>query len=235
MPQLHRRRLHELSQPIHTGMWDYRPLDVPVPPVEVEPITTLDKDGYSIHRFQLNGLSGTYVETAAHMNPKAPLLDAFTPEQLIRPARIMRLPPATEPFRLYTLEDLRAADPGLEEGDALIMATGWSSQRENIPDYVTKGPAFAYETLEWFAAQPFSIWAADATVANCLWAEQQGHPAEVGKDLLGDLYHRRPEMLLVAPLVGLDRIQADRGTLMVFGLPVPGVCAAPARVIFAED
>jgi len=128
--------------------------------------------------------------------------------------------------------DLEACDPGIEAGDALIMATGWKCG--DPVDYVKKGPALAYDCLEWLAQQPFSIWAADLTVANCLWAEEQGLEGEAGKDLLRDLYRRRPEMLLLAPLINLDQVTVEEGTLITLGLHVPGVRAVPAQVLFLE-
>lgn len=226
-------RIVDLSQPITPGMWDYRPLDVPVAPVEVEPIATIPKDGYSLDQFLINGLTGAYIESARHMNPDAPFLDGFEVRTLIRPAKLMRLPPA-EPYRLYTTEDLERANPGIDEGDAMIMVTGWDAERTHVPDYVTKGPALAYETLEWLCAQPFSMWGIDITVADCLWAKEQGQPQEIGKDLLKDMYMRLPQMRLLAPLCNLTQLEGDVGTIIALGLDVPGVCAVPARVLFIE-
>jgi kynurenine formamidase len=226
-------RIVDISQQITHGMWDYKPLDVPTPSVEVTPIATIADNGYNLHKFLLNGLTGTYIESARHMNPDAPYLDKFHPRTLIRPAKILRLPPA-EPYRLYTVEDLEKANPGIEEGDAMIMVTGWDSERDNLPDYITKGPAFSYSTLEWFMKQPFSIWATDITVANCLWAEEQGLKDEVGKDLLKDMYDRKPDMRILAPLCNVAGLKGDVGTLIALGINIPDVCAVPARVLFVE-
>jgi len=226
-------RIVDISQRITHGMWDYRPLGVSMKPVEITPLATIPEDGYYLDQFLISGLTGTYIESARHMNPKAPNLDAFGPRSLIRPAKILRLP-RSKPCRLYTVDDLEKANPGIEEGDAIIMVTGWDSEVNNVPDYITKSPAFSYSTLEWFMSQPFSIWAADITVANCLWAEEQGLTDEIGKDLLKDMYTRKPDMRVLAPLCNLAGLQGDVGTLIALGLNVPGVCAVPARVLFVE-
>jgi kynurenine formamidase len=42
-------------------------------------------------------------------------------------------------------------------------------------------------------------------------------------------------MLLLAPLVNLERVQAARGELMAFPLRVEGVSGAPCRAFFRED
>lgn len=226
-------RILDLSQPIEPGMWDYRPLGVPVRPVQVDRIAELGRDGFNLSEFLINGLTGSYIESAHHMNDEAPTLDRFDLRRLIRPARIMRLPPA-EPWTLYTVDDLRRADPGLQEGEALVMVTGWDKARQRIPDYVTAGPALAASTLSWFLDQPLSMWATDMTVADCLWGPEHGHPEEAGTDLLKSLYEARPDLLLLAPLCRLAEIQGDVGTIIALGPNIPGTCAVPARVLFIE-
>lgn len=43
----------------------------------------------------------------------------------------------------------------------------------------------------------------------------------------------RQGILLVAPLVNLERVKADRGALFCLPLLVAGTSGAPARVVFA--
>ena len=50
--------------------------------------------------------------------------------------------------------------------------------------------------------------------------------------LLGMLF--RKNVLLVAPLVNLDKVRADKGMLYCLPLPVVGTSGAPARVVFEE-
>jgi hypothetical protein len=42
-------------------------------------------------------------------------------------------------------------------------------------------------------------------------------------------------MVLLAPVVNLDRISASEGTLITLPLRVAGVCAAPCRAAFIAD
>jgi kynurenine formamidase len=112
----------------------------------------------------------------------------------------------------------------------LIIDTGWGS-RWDEPGYVTDAPAFAASTLEWFQAQPFSILVLDTPVMECLWCATEGLAAEQG-DLLAPLY--RDGMLLIAPVVNLDQIESQIGTLISMSLPVEGVSSAPCRAAFVE-
>ncbi len=229
-------RIVDLTGSISTGMWDYNALGegLDLPPVQVDEICSIEQNGCSIHSMQLTGLSNCYVETARHMNPEAPWLDAFEASSLVRPAKIMRLPQA-EPYTLYDVEDFRRHDPGIEPGEALIVETGWG-RRVDSPDYISAAPAWSIDTLDWLVEQRFSILAGDTPVAPCLWADKVDPPktSEIGQDLLGGLYERCPDMLLVAPVVNLHQVQTDEGTIIALPLPIPGVAAAPARVLFME-
>lgn len=231
-------RIVDLSGPITHGMWDYNALRLPgvhLPSVAVVPLTTIDQQGNSIHSLHLTSLTGVYVETPGHMVPGAPLLKDVGVDQLVRPAKIMRLPPAAT-HTLYRLADFEAHDPGIEPGDALIIDTGWG-RRWGTADYVVKAPAFAWETLDWLVRQPYSILATDTPVAECLWWNDVTPPltSEQDRFVLGDLYKARPhDLLLVAPLVNLDQIQGSVGTLIALPIRTPETPAAPCRAIFLE-
>lgn len=240
-------RMVEISGEITSGMFDYNILGLPgvtMPTISVAPLTTLEYQGYMIDALQLTTLSGTYVESARHMEKAAPLVDEFDVKAFIKPAKIMRLPPA-KPYHLYSLADLEAADPGIDPGDALIIQTGWGS-RWNTPGFCTTGPACSYKTADWFIQQPYSMLGMDCPVLECLWAEtappnpdtkmqalideeKKPHP-----ELLGQLYAGRHDMLLFGPLVNLDQIKTDEGTVIALPIRVRNTCSAPCRAVFLE-
>lgn len=225
-------RIIEISGRIRPGMWDYNVLDlgdVTLPPVAVNPRASVSTDGFDAHEITVTTLTATYTETAAHMIDGARTIDQVALSELVRPARLMRIP-VSAPRTLIRLDDLQQNDPGLEPGEALVIDTGWGS-RWDEPGYVTDAPAFAASTLEWFQAQPFSILVLDTPVMECLWCAEEGLAGEQG-DLLTPLY--RGGMLLVAPVVNLDQIESQTGTLISMPLPVEGVSSAPCRAVFVE-
>ncbi len=225
-------RMIEISGQLTSGMWDYNILDLGgavLPPVTVSPVASIPSNGFDAHGLQFSTLTGTYVETAAHVIEGSATLDQIPLEQLIRPARIMRLP-AADPYTLIRVDDLRRHDPGVEPGDALLIETGWG-RRWNQPGYVTEAPAFAASTLEWLLEQPFSILGLDTPVMECQWGGKMGVAAEAGK-LLIPLYERG--MILIAPLINLHQATQLTGTLIAFPLNVVGVCGAPCRAVFVE-
>ena len=225
-------RVIDISGPIEQGMWDYNVIDLGgavLPPVAVDPVASIPGNGFDAHRLQFTTLTGTYVETAAHVITGTETLDRVSLDRLIRPAKIMRLSLA-EPHTLIRADDLHRHDPGIRPGDALLIDTGWG-RRWNQPGYVTKAPAFAASTLEWFLEQPFSILGLDTPVMECHWGDKMGVAHEAGK-LLEPLYRRG--MILIAPLVNLHQAADPTGTLIAFPLNVAGVCGAPCRAAFIE-
>jgi kynurenine formamidase len=219
----------EISGTLEPGLWDYNGLDLGgarLPPVLVDRVASIDEHGFDAHAISLSTLSGTYTETGAHLIAGAPTVDELSLRDLVRPAKIMRLG-TLAPRSLIHLSDLERADPGLLPGDALIIDTGWGA-RWNSPGYVRDAPAFSATTLDWFLSQPFSILALDTPVMECQWC---GPPD--GGELLRPLYERG--MILVAPVVNLDRIEALKGTLIAWPLPVKGVASVAGRVGFVDD
>jgi arylformamidase len=223
----------EISGTLEPGLWDYNVLDlgeVSMPAVEVEPIASVARDGFDAHAMRFHSLAGTYTETAAHLIEGAPTVDTLELSQLIRPAKMLRLPDVG-PRGLIGPEELVAAAPVLAPGDALLIDTGWGS-RWNQPGYVADAPAFSARTLPWLLEQPFSILAVDTPVMECQWCEAEGRGEDAG-ELLRPLYERG--MILLAPVVNLDRISASHGTLITMPLRVAGVCAVPCRAAFIAD
>ena len=67
----------DLSGPLYPGMWSYNVLPdmgVPLPEFALAKLTTVSEQGYESFRFDLGSLTGTYLETGAHMLDDAPML-----------------------------------------------------------------------------------------------------------------------------------------------------------------
>ena len=81
-------RMIDISGMIENGMWDY---GEPFPKVRIENVASIEKDGYSAHKFLLSILSGTYLETGAHLLKGVRTVDRLKPEEFIREAIVMRI------------------------------------------------------------------------------------------------------------------------------------------------
>ncbi len=100
----------------------------------------------------------------------------------------------------------------------------------NKPGYVLQCPNMLRSALEWVLDRDISIFGVDVPCIEASWSEDD---EEEKGGLLGELFKRG--VLLVAPLVNLDRIKSDSGKLVCLPLSIRGTSGAPARVVFIED
>lgn len=221
----------DLSGPLFNGMWSYNQLSSikgRLPEFHVERTTTVAEDGSETFGLRLSSLSGTYLETGGHMiDGVAPLseLDCAT---FIKPAVICHMP-RKGPRQLIHRADLEQHCPPLQAGDALLIECGWGSHWR-APDFVTDGPGFHADCLPWLMARPMSLLGVDGPCMQAPWATPG--TAESGAGMLLALF--RKGILLLAPLVNLERARGPRGELIVLPLHIEGVSGAPCRAIWRE-
>ncbi|MEI6157504.1 MAG: cyclase family protein, partial [Atribacterota bacterium] len=118
--------------------------------------------------------------------------------------------------------------PKIDQGDALIIHTGWD-RMWNKPGYVLQGPNMRRNALEWVLEQRISILGVDIPCIEASWSED--NPEEKG-GFLGALFGQ--DILLLAPLVNLDQVSGSEGQLICLPMKVKGTSGAPVRVIFLE-
>jgi kynurenine formamidase len=208
----------DLTGTIEAGMWHY----AHIPPVEIEPLTSIEADGTEAHRFKLATITGTYLETAAHHFHGSPTIDEIPPDRFICEAVVVRLTEkqAAEPI---TGDELRHAATGIEirAGEAMLLDTGWA-RMWHAPNYVDDSPYLTMDAMRWIVSQGVSILGGDMP---CFDNPHGG----VGVNPV--LFESGA--LILAPLVNLKAVpQAyERVKLMAFPLKIKGVCGTPCRAI----
>lgn len=220
----------DLSGMLENGLWGYHELpglENVVPKVQVETVATVKEHDFFSSRIVVSTISGTYLEAGSHILEDGKRLDEYSIEDFIKPVKIVRLP---EQKAKGLIDDnlLDANAPAIEKGDALIIETGWGKMW-NKPGYVLQCPNMLRSALEWVLDRNISIFGIDVPCIEASWSEDD---EEEKGGLLGEMFERG--VLLVAPLVNLDRIKIDSGTLFCIPLSVKGTSGAPARVFFME-
>lgn len=224
--------LTDLSGPLFEGMWSYNALpnlDVRIPEFEVEQATRIDRTGFESFRFSMSSTTGTYLETSAHVIAGDPGLDQLTPSDFFRPAVVCHVP-RKGARQLIRGAELEAHCPPVEEGDGLLIECGWGAQWRS-PNYVLDGPSFHPDCLPFLLEQPFSLLGVDVPCIQSPWPLPGGLQYE--GNMLLPVFQRG--VLLLAPLINLDKVRAARGELMAFPLRIEGVNGAPCRALFRED
>lgn len=225
------KRYTDLSGLVENGLWTYQALpglEKIIPPVSIETIATVKKDDFFASKITLSSITGTYVESGAHILEDAKRLDQYGVTDFIRPAKIIRLPRQAEKA-LVDAPLLQAHAPVIARGDAVIVETGWGP-RWNGPGYVLQCPTLSRKAVEWILSHDISIFGTDMPCIESAWSEDAA--SEKG-GLLGMMFKKN--VLLVAPLVNLEKVQGPSGMLYCLPLNVKGTSGAPARVVFEEE
>jgi arylformamidase len=222
----------DLSGPLFEGMWSYNVLyssSTTLPELEITKVATLERSGWEAHQFVLSSISGTYLETSAHLVEGDPALDNYTLSDFIRPAVVCHVP-RKGARQLIRRAELEAHCPPVEDGDALLIECGWGTEWRSS-NFVTDGPSFHPDCLPWLLEQPFSLLGVDVPCAQAPWPLPDG--VQYDGNILLPIFQKG--ILLLAPLVDLDKVQVPRGELIALPLKAEGVCGAPCRAIFREE
>lgn len=207
----------DITGPIRTGMWDY---GSPLPPVEIEQIADLEKEGWRGHRLNLHTLAGTYIETADHLLANRHEISDISVNQFINKAWIARLA-EKEPLEPITASELeRTVGENIMPGDALLVATGWDKNWDN-PEFVSQCPYFLPEAMRWIVEKSVGLLGLDIPCVQ----DPRNDDGELNRLFFAE------ERLLLAPLVHLRQVKEGPYTLISLPLNIPGVCGTPCRAV----
>ena len=144
------------------------------------------------------------------------------------PCVVLNLPELDTPGEERTpiTAEMLAACPGAEDiqpGDAVLIGTGWGKYWMD-PCYLDASPYFTYDAMEYLVKkQPFLL-----GTDFPRW-ESFEHPQN-----LFPLFYAA-DILMLAPLVGLEKISATRVKLTALPLNIPGTSCIPCRAVVTED
>ena len=130
-------RVIDLSWPVHTGIPQW-PGD---PEVDFETVADLEQDGYFLRRFSMGEHSGTHLSAPSGFYPGAPGHQAFTPQDLVRPAIVIDIANNAEIDRDYALSmndvlDWESDHGPVPNGCLALLRTGWQARWSAPIDYL---------------------------------------------------------------------------------------------------
>lgn len=215
----------DISGPIEDGMWAY---DAPYPTPRIEQIPPPDWVAYKVYSQTVHMAVqvGTYLETAAHMDPKAMTIDELPLERCYRlDALCLWIPTGAD--QAITADALdaacRNANVTPRPREALLVGTGWDKHWHKA-DYVTNGPYFTAGAIDWVLEHDFSLLGGDMPRYDSPQNPQNFFPKFFSHDIL-----------LLAPLVNLDQVRQPRGKLTALPLKIQKACASPVRALWIEE
>jgi arylformamidase len=187
---------------------------------ELEPLTTLERDGIRNTLVTMSIHTGTHIDAPSHIVPDGRTIDELEIERFHRPGVRVDLTKVATPGEAISLADLRAAgfDPGATRDAILLLATGWSDRAWQSEELYGGNPFLARDAAEAVAAARPSILGLD-------FAVDETKPWPNHSILLGE------EVLLLENLMGLPRLPDGGFDVIAFPLRLVGQNGGPARAV----
>jgi len=194
-----------------------------MPGVAIREAKNLEKDGWNAVYIDIYSHSGTHMDAPVHFGVEGPTVDQMPLDRLMGPAKILDLT-GVLPSSLIQVEDLVRLKEPINQGDSLIIKTGWSKFSATDPEkYRNQLPRISEKLARWLVEKEVKILAVEPpSVANV------NDLAEV------TLIHRilfSGQIIIVEGICNLDEIKVEEVELMVMPLKIGGGDGAPARVL----
>lgn len=201
------------------------PLENGFPGVSIEPAKTLERDGWNATTLHLYSHCGTHMDAPTHFGVSRQTIDQIPLDRCMGPAWVVNLA-GIKSRSLIRVADLGQVADRIQEGDSLLLRTGWSRHVKE-PSYRDGLPRVSLELAEWSAAKKIRMLGVEPpSVADVNNREELTHVHQV-------LLHAG--IIIVEGLANLDQIHRERVTFMAFPLKVDGGDGAPVRAFAIED
>ncbi|MFH1612804.1 MAG: cyclase family protein [bacterium] len=207
----------DITGVIESNMWH---LGNPLSKVNFEEIGSIKKEGWVSHNLILSAISGTYLETGAHMIEGYRTIDEIVPKELFKKAVIIKVK-KKKPKEQIELKEIKGIT--IKKGDAVLLNTGWSSYWKK-KEFVSESPYFTEECIDYLLSKKISLLGSDMTSFDKFEASYM--------IFLKKLFDSN--VLILSPLINLDKIKKQRVDLIVFPLKLKGVSASPCRAMVIE-
>ncbi|MEQ9813767.1 MAG: cyclase family protein [Azospirillaceae bacterium] len=226
------RRFERVVDLTHT-MGENFPTFEGSPNLEMEPIVSLDADGYNMFRWLLVEHTGTHMDAPFHFSNDGFSADEIPIEQLVVPLAVIdiRAKAADDPDAQVTPDDIAAweAEHGeLPDNACVAMNSGWDAHlgtdmfRNADADGVMHFPGFHVEATEMLAAE--------RSVAG------------IAVDTLSLDFGPSPDFAVhyqwlptnrwgIEAIANLGAVPASGATLVVGGPKIQGATGGPSRVL----
>lgn len=197
----------DLSHPIDANQPVY-PGD---PPVRIEPHSTIETDGYCVHRLSFGTHQGTHLDAPRHFLPEGKGVDQIPLDRLCGKATLVNLA-ARRPLKPNTL-----IMPGMlpkKLSGRVILRTGWE-KKWGTPECFENYPGLTLETAEWLARKKITLLGMDTPGPSPQWLECHRILLSAG-------------IILVENLCNLRQLPA-RFSLCAFPLNLGNLDGSPVR------
>ena len=95
--------------------------------------------------------TGTHMNAPIHMIQKGKSLAEVSPSRLFGNGVVLGIP--KKGYETITAKDLEAATPAVQEGDIVVIVTGWHHKYSDALEYFGQSPGLTKDAAEWLVAK----------------------------------------------------------------------------------
>lgn len=103
--------------------------------------------------------TGTHINAPLHLVQKAKDLAAIPPDRLFGNGVVLSIPKGS--YEIISAADLEAATPKVQEGDIVVIVTGWHHKYSDSLEYYGEAPGLGKDAAEWLVAKKCRLVAVD--------------------------------------------------------------------------
>lgn len=103
--------------------------------------------------------TGTHMNAPIHLVQKAKDLAAISPDRLFGNGVVLGIPKKS--YEVITADDLKAATPQVEEGDIVVIVTGWHHNYSDGLAYYGESPGLSKDAAQWLVDKKCKLVAVD--------------------------------------------------------------------------
>jgi arylformamidase len=209
-------RLIDLTQTLRTGMrgvaWDTA--------------ATLEREGWNARSLHLYSHAGTHMDAQAHFAAGPETIDCIPLERCMGPAWVVDIP-GLAPRSLITVEHLGEVQRQFQDGDSLILRTGWSRFVDDLSIYRDGLPRIGEDLATWCRRHLVKILGIEPpSVADVNNLEEV---TRIHKILLS------ASVVIVEGLMRLEAISSPRVYFAALPLKIDGGDGSPCRAFAIEE
>src|SRR6202044_1369753 len=194
--------------------------------LKIERLHSMAKSGVLTQRITTVMHSGTHVDAPGHVVEDTPFVDEVPLPHFFGTGVVVSIP--KEEWGVVTADDLEKVTPKIQEGDIVIVNTGWHKYYGDNQKYYGYSPGFYKEAGQWFAAKKVKMigtdtQALDHPLATAIGPHGPGWPngllpfvcqdykKRTGHDVLQDFPEWEPchRAILSAGICGFENVGGE--------------------------
>ncbi|GAD52851.1 metal-dependent hydrolase [Halarchaeum acidiphilum MH1-52-1] len=128
--------------------------DIPVwpsyPPIDLKKTKLAARDGFTMEKLTMRTHTATHVDAPRHFVPEGKSLDDFPAEKFAGEGVVLDLAPL-ENAETITVEHLEPFADDIEDGDVVLLHTGWDAHYGHTPEWLFEFPHLHGEASQYLA------------------------------------------------------------------------------------